>query len=140
MSLENVEVLRRSYEAWNRSDLDAAFKFLEPEFELQLPESGMNVGSFQGREGATKLFEDYLEVFDFFHLEPEAFFEVGDRIVVFVRALARGKGSGVGVELRPAHVWTMRAGKAARLEVFPERQNALEAVGLSEQDAHADSS
>jgi ketosteroid isomerase-like protein len=139
MSQENVEVLRKSYEAWNRGDRDAAFKFLEPEFEVQLPEGGMNVGSFQGREGATKLFEDYLEVFDFFHMEPEEFFEAGDRIVVFVRTPGRGKGSGVEVEFRPAHVWTMRAGKALRLEVFPERQKALEAVGLSEQETHGDS-
>ena len=139
MSQENVEVLRRSYEAWNRGDRDAAFEFLEPEFELQLPEGGMNVGSFQGREGVTKLFEDYLEVFDSFHMEPEEFFEADDRIVVFVRTPARGKGSGVEVEFRPAHVWTMPAGKAVRLEVFPERQKALEAVGLSEQDARADS-
>ena len=132
MSQENVEVLRRSYEAWNRGDRDAAFEFLEPEFELQLPEGGMNVGSFPGREGATKLFEDYLEVFDSFRMEPEEFFEADDRIVVFVRTPARGKGSGVEVEFRPAHLWTMRAGKAVRLEVFPERQKALEAVGLSD--------
>jgi len=139
MSQENVEVLRSGYEAWNRGDRDAAFESLEPEFELQLPEGGMNVGSFHGREAVTKLFEDYFEVFESFQMEPEEFFEAGDQIVVFVRTPARGKGSGVEVEFRPAHVWTMRAGKAARLEIFPERQRALEAVGLSEQDAHADS-
>jgi len=132
MSQENVEVLRRGYEAWNRGDRDAAFESLESEFELQLPEGGMNVGIYKGREGVTKLFENYLEVFDSFQMKPEKFFEVDDRIVVFVRTPARGKGSGVEVEFRPAHVWTMRAGKAARLEIFPERQRALEAVGLSE--------
>jgi len=99
---------------------------------LQLPEGGINVGSFQGREEVTKLSEGYLEVFDFFHMEPEEFFEADDRIVVFVRTPARGKGSGVEVEFRPAHVWTMRLGKAVRLEVFPDRAKALEAVGLSE--------
>jgi ketosteroid isomerase-like protein len=139
MSQENVEALRRSYEAWNRGDRNTAFAFLEPEFELQLPEGGINVGSLQGREEVTKLSEGYLEVFDFFHMEPEEFLEADDRIVVFVRTPARGKGSGVEVEFRPAHVWTMRAGKAVRLEVFPDRAKALEAVGLSEQDAHADS-
>jgi uncharacterized protein len=132
MSQENVEVLRRGYEAWNRGDRDAAFEFLEPEFELQLPEGGMNVGSFQGREDVIKLLEEYLEVFDFFHMEPEEFFEADNRIIVFVHTPARGKGSGVEVEFRPAHVWTMRGGKAARLEIFPERTRALEAVGLAE--------
>ena len=71
--------------------------------------------------------------------DPEEFFEAGDRIVVFVRSPARGKGSGVDVVFRPAHVWTMRAGRAVGLEVFPERQKGLEAVGLSEQDVQADS-
>jgi ketosteroid isomerase-like protein len=132
MSQENVEVLRRGYEALNHRDLDAAFEFAEPEFELQLPEGGMNVGSFRGREAVTKLFQDYFEVFDSWHMEPEEFFDAGDQIVVFVHTPARGKGSGVDVEFRPAHVWTMRAGKATRLEIFPERQKALEAVGLSE--------
>ena len=134
MSQENVEVLRKWYEAWNRGDRDTAFNNLEPEFELQLPEGGMNVGTVQGREGVTRLVRDYLEVFDFFRIEPEQFFEAGDRIVVFVRTPARGKDSSVEVEFRPAHVWTMRAGKGVRLEVFPfpERQKALEAVGLSE--------
>ena len=130
MSQENVEILRSGYVAWNRGDRDTAFEFLEPEFELQLPEGGMNVGSFQGREAVTKLWEGYLEVFDFFHMEPEEFFDADDRVVVFVHMPARGKGSGVEVQFRPAHLWTMRAGKAVRLEVFPEREKALEAAGL----------
>ena len=54
-------------------------------------------------------------------MEPEEFFEAGDRIVVFIRTPARGKGSGVDVVFRPAHIWTMRAGKAVRMEVVPER-------------------
>ena len=132
MSQENVEILRRGYNAWNRGDRDTAFEFLEPEFELKLPEGGMNVGSFQGREAVTKLLEGYLEVFDFFHMEPEEFFDADDRVAVFVHTPARGKGSGVEVQFRPAHLWTMRAGKAVRLEVFPEREKALEAVGLKE--------
>ncbi len=139
MSQENIAVLRRGYEAWNRGDRDAAFELMELDFELQLPEGGMNVGTFHGREGVTKLFEDYFEVFESFRMEPEEFFEADDRIVVFVRTPARGKGSGVEVVFRPAHLWTMRAGRAVRLEIFPERMEALEAVGLSEQDAQAGS-
>ncbi len=130
MSQENVEVLRSGYEAWNRGDRDSAFEYLEQEFEMHLPEGGMNVGIFKGREGVTKLFENYLEVFDSFQMEPEEFFEAGDQIVVF-RTPARGKGSGVEVEFRPATSGRCE-GKAARLEIFPERQRALEAVGLSE--------
>jgi ketosteroid isomerase-like protein len=79
-----------------------------------------------------ELLEDYLDVFEYFRMEPERFFEAGDRIVVLVRTPAKGKGSGVEVEFRPAHVWTMRAGKAVRLEVSPEQKKGLEAAGLNE--------
>ena len=119
MSQENVEILRRGYNAWNRGDRDTAFEFLELEFVLQLPEGGMNVGSFQGREAVTKLLEEYLEVFDFFHMEPEEFFDADDRVVVLVHTPARGKGSGVEVEFRPAHVWTMRGGRQRDWKSFP---------------------
>jgi hypothetical protein len=43
------------------------------------------------------------------------------------------------MEIRIGHLWTMRDGKPFQLELFPEREQALEAVGLSEQDAQADS-
>ena len=69
-----------------------------------------------------------------FRAEPERFFDADDRIVVFIRTLVRGRGSGAQAAVRPAHLWTIREGKVARMEVFPsaKRDQALEAVGLSE--------
>lgn len=54
--------------------------------------------------------------------------------MVYCRMSGFGRGSGVAIEVRPAHLWTMQGGKAVRLEVFPEREReqALEAVGLRE--------
>ena len=49
-----------------------------------------------------------------------------------------GRGSGADVDTRLYMLFTMRAGKVARLESFGDEQEALEAVGLSEQDAHVD--
>ena len=53
-------------------------------------------------------------------------------IVVFLGVRSRPRGSSVAMEIRVAHVWTMRDGKAARCELFPVREEALEAVGLRE--------
>jgi hypothetical protein len=44
---------------------------------------------------------------------------------------SRPAGSRAEVEIRAAHVWTMRDGRATRLEIFPRREKALEAAGLS---------
>jgi hypothetical protein len=42
----------------------------------------------------------------------------------------RPRGSSAVVEIRAAHVWTMRTGKPARCEIFPKRQQGLEAAGF----------
>ena len=46
---------------------------------------------------------------------------------------------GIEVGSRPTLVWTIRDGAIERVSMYQERQDALEAVGLSEQDAHAES-
>ena len=103
---------------------------LDPAVEYRLPDSGMNTGTYRGHEGIRELMESYLEAFEHFSIEVERSFEAGDRVVAFVCATARGRSSGVEIETRPAHLWTMRAGKALRMEVFPEREQALEAAGI----------
>jgi ketosteroid isomerase-like protein len=76
--------------------------------------------------------EDQLGAFEEVVSVPEEFFEQGDQIVVFLRVRSRPRGSSAEIEIRAAHVWTMRDGKATRCELFPAREEALQAVGLSE--------
>jgi ketosteroid isomerase-like protein len=139
MSQENVELARKAFEAWNRGDVDAFLQTFDPNVEVYLPEGGLNVGVRRGHEEVRRLMEGFLEVWRDLRMEPERFFEVRDQIVVFVHVRGTGKGSGLVVETRPAHLATVRAGKLVRLVIYPERAAALEAAGLSEQDAHADS-
>ena len=140
MSEENVEIVRRVYDAWSRGDLDTLLQTFDPNAELVLPEGGLNIGTRRGHEAISALLEGFLEIWDDLRVEPERFFEVGDQVVVFVRIRGRGRASGVETETRPAHLGTVRAGKVIRLVIYPERGRALEAVGLSEQDAQPDSS
>ena len=140
MSQENIEIVRASFEAWNHGDLERMFQAFDPDIEWCLPQGGINTGVYRGHVAVRQLMESYLEAFDYFRMEPERFFEAEDgRIVVFIRSPGRGRGSGVEVEVRTAYTWTMRNGKAVRCEISTDRMEALEAVGLSEQDAHADS-
>ena len=67
------------------------------------------------------------------HFEPERFFTVDDeRILVFVRVAASGRESGVSVEMPVAHEFTIRDDLVVRFKVYGSREQALEAVGLSE--------
>jgi ketosteroid isomerase-like protein len=134
MSQENVEITRTSYEALNRRDVDALLEHLDPNIEVPLPEGGIMAGVLRGHQGVRAFLDSYLDAFECFHVQPERFFDAGDRIVVFCRMSGLGRGSGAAIKARPAHLWTMRGGKAVRLEVIPERERerALQAVGLRE--------
>jgi uncharacterized protein len=65
--------------------------------------------------------------------DPERFIDVDDeRVLVLVRVDAKGKESGVPVELRNAHEFTIRGGVLVRFKVYGDRDEALEAAGLEE--------
>jgi uncharacterized protein len=131
MSQADIEMLRAGYEAVNRGDRETAFREAHPDFELTTADRAPNAGIYRGVENATAFLDDLFEPFDEVVTEPEEFFEQGDRIVAFVRVRSRPRGSTAVVDNRIAHVWTMRDGKALAMKVFPDREKALESVGLS---------
>jgi ketosteroid isomerase-like protein len=132
MSQEDIETLRRGYEALNRGDWDTPARFAHPDFELKTADRTLNRGTYRGAQAATRFFKDLFEPFEEVTVEPEEFFHRGDRIAVYVRAKLRPAGSTAVVENRIGHLWTMREGMATRLEVFPRREDALEAAELPE--------
>jgi hypothetical protein len=73
-------------------------------------------------------------------LEPQEFVDAGDRVATRLRHHGRGKLSGAEINEEMYHqVATFRAGRMVRIEYFGEWSEALQAAGMSEQDAHADS-
>jgi ketosteroid isomerase-like protein len=133
MSKENVEIVRRAYEALSKGDYTAFFAAVDSEIELVLPEGGMNTGTHRGPREVRQFLEGYVESFDNFQIVAEEFFETGDQVVAFLRQSGRGRGSGIEIETRFAHVLTLRAGKVQRVEAFPDRekQAALKSAGLA---------
>ena len=130
MSSENVELLRSGYDAFNRGDLDAVFKLLDPEIEWVTTDRVPFAGTYRGHDDVRALLRDQQEVFGEITMEPYEFFEAGDSVVAFVRQRARGQTSGAEIEIVVGHLWTVRDGRAVRFEGFPEREKALEAAGL----------
>jgi ketosteroid isomerase-like protein len=142
MSEENVEFVRRWYAhlpdlrdldpAEDQAFTDQAFRdWLDEGFELRFP-GGYPEGeiALRGREGFAQLGAILREAWAEWRLEPERFIDAGDRVVVFVRLLARGIASGAPVEVRTAHVVTIRDGRMTSAWVYADRLEALEAVGL----------
>ena len=141
MSQDNVEIVRRAYDAWNRGDPETAFEFLDPDVEVSVPPDLPEAGTYRGRaEVKHWVAEQLLPILEEIRAEPEKFFDAGDQVVVLVRYFGRGKASGIEVRgaIVDAHVWTLRDGKVQKLQMYQGTEKALEAVGLSDQDAHAD--
>ena len=142
MSQENVELVRRIWEASERRDTAAVFALYDPaivwDFSHAAPVELR--GLYHGYDGLRQFFRQWLEPFENFHVEAETFIDAGDSVVVGYRQSGRGKASGAEVEMPVAwSVYRIRDGLVTRIEVFPTKPEAFEAVGLSEQDAHADS-
>ena len=138
MSQENVEIVRSIYEAWNRSGGVPPLEWMDPGIEVEVP-TGVIEGTYRGHAGITDMLERFWDAFDAHHIEIEEFLPTGDDVLLTVHSYGRGRASGVEVDMRHWHLWTMREGRAVRWRVIGTRQEALGAVGLSGQDAHADS-
>jgi hypothetical protein len=139
MSQVNVDLARRGYEAFARGDLDAVFDLFDPDIEAHDPPEMPDAAIHRGHEAVRRDWEQTYELFENFTIELEETLDCGDDVAVFLRYRGRGSESGAAVEASMTHVWTVRNGKAIRLRQFLDRDKALKAVGLSEQDAHANS-
>ena len=131
MSQENVEIVRRVYDALSQGDFERALEDAEPDFEWMPPEQDIQ-GPVQGAESLRRFLKDQNEAFEDFRVEAEELKEHGDQVLALIRVRGRGRASGVEFDIRAATLWTFRGGRLIRGQVFPEREKALEAAGLRE--------
>jgi uncharacterized protein len=132
MSLpEDLETLRGVYDEWARGEFWNADVY-DPEIVFVLGDSLPDPGTYNGIEGLDKGFRGWLETWRELRFELEELIPAGDRIVVVFRQSGIGRTSGIQTEMESGHVWTMRNGKAVRLEVHMSRAEALEVAGLTE--------
>jgi ketosteroid isomerase-like protein len=132
MSQENVEIVRRSYEAFNSRNLDVIGNLLHPDFELDLSNSmGFDRGNYLGEGGLERFFESYWDAFESISIEAEKLIGTGDAIVAVVRARGRGKGSGAEVDARGPHLWKFQDGKIVGLALYEHLDEALDAANVA---------
>jgi ketosteroid isomerase-like protein len=131
MSQENVEVVRCSYEAYERGDMESALAALDPEVEIydhDIPDPG----EYRGLDGVLRWQADWETSWQSWRWEAEEFIDAGDRVVAILRVHAKGRGSGADIERIDGAVWTLRDGKGVRLDYYGSKADALDAVGLRE--------
>jgi ketosteroid isomerase-like protein len=126
----DVDLARRGYEAFNRGDMDAVLDLLDTDVEVRESEEVPDAGVHHKHAGFLANLGEWEAVLGRVHLEPQEFVVSGDRLLVMVRVSGRGQASGATFEQLQAHVWTVRAGKAVRLEFFADRAEAERAAGI----------
>jgi len=138
MSQENVEIVRAMFEAYSAGDMDAFRELHDPDIIMRPPKGWPEPGPFVGREAAMRQFEQLRETFDSHSLGPISdFIDAGDRVVV--RVAYHGEVHGPEMTLEMTQVITVRKGRILYREFFRDHAEALETLGLSEQDAHTES-
>ena len=137
MSQENVEIVRRAWEAWGRGEWGSLYALYHPDIVWDASAlRGPIAGVYHGHEGVRRYFREWLESFEAHEARAETFIDAGDDVIVGLRLRGRGKASGVEVEMARCNVYRIRGGLAVRVELFETEAEALEAVGLKE-DARA---
>jgi ketosteroid isomerase-like protein len=135
MSEENLEVnaelLRPVYEEWGRGNWSPRFEVYAAEFEWGWSDEFPGLeGVSRDPESRSRRLREWLSPWEDWRCKAEEFVTSGEFVVALTRYTGRGKESGAAVNAQGAHLWTMRDGKAVRLEVFSSREKALDAAGL----------
>ena len=132
MSQENVEVVKRAVNAFNRRDLDGLEELGTPDIEWITSMGAIEGEPFRGREGGDTYLARLTDAWEEFRTVAENVRDLGDRVLMLGQVEGRGKGSGVPVNMPLAQVYDFRDGKVSRIRSYLEHGEALKAVGLAE--------
>ena len=130
MAHENVEVIRRAYQAWNAGAMDALRECYDPGAVIVLGSEGGPEGAdaIVGIEALMLLYARLREAWDSDEMEPISFTDADDRVVV--RYVWRARGRGPDLDIEQAIICTFSQGRISRVEPFWNHHEALKAVGL----------
>ena len=137
MSTATIEVVERAIAAYNRRDLAAIRALNNPDVRVDWSASrGLEAGVYEGLSEVLGFFQTFFDMFDQIRVEPEAFIEAGESIVVPNSTHLRGR-DGIKTVARSTFVFQVRGGRVAAVCLYQETDEALKAAGARPQaDQH----
>jgi ketosteroid isomerase-like protein len=134
LSAENVEIVRRSMEAFACGDIDGFLAAQHPDIEWRTASDEPNPETFRGSDGvrrfAAEITEAWAGRFDD-RMKFDDFVDLGDWVVVPWTARLRGRSSGIEVEVSETYAVQVENGRIVRVEEYRTREEAIEAVRLT---------
>jgi ketosteroid isomerase-like protein len=129
VSGENVDFVERGFEAFNETGVEGILPFIHPEFEATTPPNlASEPDTYRGHDGIRRWFDSFDEVMDGIRWDAHHFQQAGDKVVVEFTLRARGKKTGLDFGQDAVMVWSMRDGKAIRVELYESLDEALRAA------------
>jgi limonene-1,2-epoxide hydrolase len=128
MSQENVELLRRLQDDWNRGNRAVDPERFHPDL-VYLPRRAATEGAYRGFAGLESFIADTFEVFEKFEMHFELA-DLGERVLAWGHIHVRARGSGIETDIEAGGLFEFRDGKVVRWEDFGSKDKALEAAGL----------
>jgi ketosteroid isomerase-like protein len=133
MSQENVEIVRRSLDAFSRGDLEGVRETLAPGFEMHPSGRFMDTQRvYRGREGWNDFWGDFRAAWEDVSVNIERIEAIDDRVLTLGEISGKGRESGVEVETEAAWLYAVADGLIVQLRTFVTWAEALEAAGLLE--------
>jgi ketosteroid isomerase-like protein len=141
MSQQNIETVRRSYQAFNENGLAGASEFWDPEIVWHTDPMVPEPGVYTGFDTVRTYLEGFVRAFGAWHINTHELIDLGgDRVlsILTVRGRPLGQTDQETQFLDWAWIVSVQQGKITHVRSFFERERALQAAGLSKQDAHAE--
>jgi ketosteroid isomerase-like protein len=129
MSRQNVELVRRVLEGFERGGLDEVREYHHPDIEWHEDPSFPEAGVYRGIEAVEAYQRQFLSEFAEIHYEPRELIDANDHVVANLRIHGRGKVSGAAFDISAWWAWTLRDGRVIRVHAYLDRARALEVVG-----------
>jgi uncharacterized protein len=137
MSEENVEIARKHLDALNafmrgKISSEAWLALWDEEAEFYPLRAQLEGKSYRGHEGLDRFIAEMEEEWDEVRFEIDEARDAGEQVVGIGRFRARGRASGVDLNVPLGVLTKVRQGKIFYMRLFSEPAEALEAAGLSE--------
>jgi ketosteroid isomerase-like protein len=134
VSQENVEIVRRLNAAFNRRERDAMFAYCHPDVEWRdLQHAPDAPERLRGINAVAAYLDQWDDAFDDFTAEIEEYIDAGACVLTPTHWRAKGRDSGVAIDLHTVDVVELEGGKIIRITIgYSTKDEALKAVGLEE--------
>jgi ketosteroid isomerase-like protein len=131
MADEDFDVVRRAWAATTRGDPDAMLAEWHPDIVAVPFGAAMEGRAYRGPDEVIGWWRDEIVAsWEYFEVLPERFQRVGDKLLVTGHWRARGRGSGVELDISAAWVVEVRDGKIAYWQTYTDHDQARREVGL----------